>query len=97
MGVGAKFGVELEANNFNVVSASGANQFVIGIRCVTLTIPNFSLHHSFHSLKGQFHAPEATRSEFSQLVIRLIRTIQIRFKGRVLLPLNASTRSHCIN
>ena len=94
IGVGAYYGVELDPNHLNMVGGSGAYQLVVWIRGVTLRVSNLSLHHTNDSLKGQLHTPEATRSELSQLVVRVIRNIRIRVKGRVV-AFVAYTRSHC--
>lgn len=92
--VGADFRVELDPNHLNMVGGSGAYQFVVRIRGVTLWISNLSLHNTLNSLKRQLHAPEATRSELSKLVTRVFRSIRIRVESRAVVDIVACTRRH---
>ncbi|KAF7838224.1 hypothetical protein G2W53_006706 [Senna tora] len=89
IGVGAELRVELDPNNLNVIGASGAYQSVGRIGNVTLRISDFGLDDADDSLKGELHSPEATSSELSELVGRVVRGIRIRFQSRVV------AGSHC--
>lgn len=93
IGVGAHFRVKLDPNNLHVVGGSAADQFVVRIRHVTPRVSDFGLDDSDESLKRELHSPEATGSELSELVGRVVRGIRIRIQSRVVVT-NAG--SHCV-
>lgn len=67
IGVGASYRVVLDPNHLDVVGVSGANEFVVRIGDVTLSVADFSLDDTGESLKCQLHSPEATGSELCKL------------------------------
>lgn len=81
--VGANRRIELDPNHLDVVSNTGANQFVIRVVRVTLRVPNLCLHNAFHSLERQLYTPEAPGRELGELQTRSIRIGQIRIKCRI--------------
>jgi hypothetical protein len=83
IGVGANLRVELDTHHLHVVGGSGAHQLVVRIRVVTLGVPNLRPHHPDDSLKRQLHSPEAPGSELGELVTRIVRSIRIWIKSRV--------------
>lgn len=79
----ANLWVKLDPNHLHMVGCSRAHKFVIWIWDMALRIPDFSLDYTHHSLKRQFHSPEAPRSELGEFMSRVFWKVLIRFQGWV--------------
>ena len=88
IGVEANLRVELDPHHLHVVGGSFTHQLVVRIQGVALGVPNVHPHHADHSLKHQLHSPEAPGSELGKLVTRIIQSVRIWIKSKVMVVAN---------
>lgn len=82
-GVGADGGIELEANDLDVVGLAGADKLVGGVTGMALGESHLRLGHTMDPLEGKLHPPEAACGKLGKFMAGDLRRVQIRGQCRI--------------